>query len=330
MTHAITNALNTNDARSYWDPIEGNIYASIDPAFDRQARSYFPYWVSKWISALGLPIGLLGFVVGTLAHFMGNQIWMFIGIGAFSGSIALILLTDHLSGGKQKSLNTLKRAADKLKFQARAKIPDEKLRSLRSVVSEFFELKVASAIPLHIESELWGTSKKDQVPLWIGLSLIDSFSVLAGPQAQTVGKQGSNFGQCLMFITAYDLARDTGVRVQLFPEYKTPLGPLDIDIQTESVEFNRKYNIRLHSDTSQSKAEAMSAQLLQILTPAFQATLIDLADRFATRIIIDGKSVFFAGYHNLVSNKQSELDGMLGNLLEELSDAAVSFKKFAE
>ncbi|MEM9279309.1 MAG: hypothetical protein AAGA76_12105 [Pseudomonadota bacterium] len=313
----------------FWDPFEGKTDVPVDEVFNRSANAYLPGWVSK-LEPFLLIAGLAGFVIGTIGSFSDDDLWSFAGYGTFGGSVALILLISHLTGSEQKSLQLLKNSADRLGFAARAEIPKARLGEIRSCLKEFFVLKVASAIPLDISTELWGVSKSSKIPLWIGVSLFQAAAVLGGPKNLSHGRQKSAYGKCLMFIVGYQLSRNTGVRVQLFPEIKTPIGPLDIDIQTESVEFNRKYNIRLHSDESQDEAKAMSAQLLQTLTPAFQAKLIDLADRFATRIIIDGKAVFFAGYHILMSDDQAELDTMLTSIITELSEAAVSFKRYAE
>ena len=133
-----------------------------------------------------------------------------------------------------------------------------------------------------------------------------------------------------IMIAAYPLERDTGVTVSLFPEFKTPLGPLEFDIQTESVEFNNIFNIRLEAKDGEKTARTMSAKLLQVLTPAFQATLIELAEHFSTRIIIKGSTVYFAGYKNLVSTDQTEIEHLLQVTVAAFSEAAVSFKRYAE
>ncbi|MEO0496053.1 MAG: hypothetical protein AAF141_01610 [Pseudomonadota bacterium] len=322
----------TGVSGAFWDPFEGDVYVREDLSLNTSTQSVISSYFSN-LSVLLLPVGLIGFCVGLLSHFhilQNSDLLIFGGFGAFGASIALILFIDSLTGTQKKSFQMLKRIADDAGFALRVHTSEARLSHIRARVGEFFTLRFASAIPLVVEAEMWGTSRHNSLPLWIGLSLGQSTSIGSGPKAQTVGTHGRSFGKTLMFIVGYELERDTQVRVQLFPEFKTPLGPLDIDIKTESVQFNSKYNIRLSSDGGKPIAKHMSADLLRLLTPAFQDTLIGLADRYATRIILDGNTVFFAGYHNLVSHDQNELERMVRQTLDQCTLAAVSFKKYAE
>ncbi|MEM1047439.1 MAG: hypothetical protein AAGL24_14875 [Pseudomonadota bacterium] len=309
---------------TYWDPFEG----TQTPALPAPEKGASKWVLPDYLKKLELPLLLLAFPAFAVAAF--SDTYRFYGVAAFTIGVGGGLAINHFSDAEGTLRRRLQAAADALGFAFRGLMPDGRLGTIRRRVPELFTLRIGGSIPLVISTEMWGESPSG-VPLWLGAAALQSAALFGGPkQDRSVGPE-TMFGNTVMMIAGYRLERDTGIRVLIMPEFVTAIGPLDRDIKTESVEFNAKFNIRMSMADGQSAVpDEATADLLRVLTPAFQATLIDLADRFAARVIVDRDTVFFAGYQNVRALDADLLTGLVRSSVDRFAEAAVSFKRYAE
>ena len=307
---------------SHWDPFEGQ----VSPPPENETSSAWAILPASAKRYQG-PLLLLAFPGFALAFFGGTT--MIVGIALVCIGIFGGLGLDILTGGSSAGRSRLKGAADHLGFAFRGTIPPNRLGAIRRRLPEIFRVRVGGSIPLVIESEMWGPAATE-VPCWMGAAAISSMAFFGGPKQSLRGPDQSVQGNTIMMIAAYRLDRDTHVRIVLMPEYVGAVGPLDRDIKTESTDFNNRFNIRLTCRDGEKRMDRATMALLQVLTPAFQTTLTDLADRFAARVIVDRDVVFFAGFRNLQTLDDETLAAFVKETLSEFADAAVSFKAYAE
>ncbi|WP_367718252.1 hypothetical protein AB2N04_08225 [Nitratireductor sp. GISD-1A_MAKvit] len=77
----------------------------------------------------------------------------------------------------------------------------------------------------------------------------------------------------------------------------------------------------------------MTLQVLQILTPATQATMLELAARFHNvGFIVENDVLFFMAQDQLVGESASEggIDRLLPEVLEEFETAKLSIRHYVE
>ncbi|WP_420334216.1 hypothetical protein [Roseibium sp.] len=307
---------------TFWDPFEARIQPAVNAQKDR-VKPMLPASFKK----LEVPLFLLavpGFLLAIFSDSLRPVGFVLVTIG-MAGGFAI----DHLTGASKDRLNRLRAAADELGFRFRSKIPDIRMQKIRAQIPEVFKLRVGGSIPLVIESEMWGTAENG-TPLWVGLGAHSSTALFGGPKQNTVPAGAGAQGNVLMMIAAYRLDRDTSVRLVLMPENLSAVGPLDRDLKTESIAFNNAFNIRVTEREDQGRLDRLSVEMLQVLTPALQTTLLDLADRYAARVIIDRDSVFFAGFRNLQTLDDATLHAFVQEAVGNFSEASVSFKHYAE
>lgn len=309
---------------TFWDPFEG----SQTPAPQGPGK-VGPKWVlPDFLKRLELPLLLLAFPAFAIAAF--SDTYRFYGVAAFTIGIGGGLAINHFSDAEGTLRRRLQAAVEALGFGFRGTLPEGRLGTIRRRIPEIFKLRVGGSIPLVVSSEMWGTSPAG-IPLWLGAAALQSAAFFGGPkQDRSVGPE-TIYGNTVMMVAGYRLERDTGIRVLIMPEFVTAIGPLDRDIKTESVEFNSRFNIRMSMiDGETAVPDAATADLLRVLTPAFQTTLIDLADRFAARVIVDRDTVFFAGYQNLRALEPDQLTELVKSAVDRFAEAAISFKHYAE
>jgi len=317
---------------AFWDPFEGTVAPDNAQKSERTAR------LPESFKKLELPLFLLsvpGFILAIFSESLRPYGFALVTVGMAGG-----FAVEHFTGAAADRLNRIWSAADRLGFRFRPEIPAQRLAAIRRAVPELFSLRIFGSIPLIIESEMWGADP-DGNGLWLGVGAISSATFLGGPKQNdrsaagiamgTVGaKDGGIQGNLVMMIAAYRLERDTGIRLVLMPETVGAVGPLDRDLKTESVAFNKAFNIRVTARDDGGDLDRISMNVLQVLTPAFQTTLLDLADRFAARVIVDRDIVYFGGYRNLQSLEDAVLRPFVEQAVAGFAEASVSFKRYAE
>lgn len=307
---------------SFWDPFEVRIQPPAQ-IVSAPPRPLLPASFKK----LELPLFLLA-LPGFLLAIFSESLRIF-GFALVTFGMAGGFAIDHFTGATQDRLRRLQSAADHLGFQFRAKIPAERLRKIRQKIPEIFKLRVGGSIPLVIESEMWGVAENGS-PLWVGLGAHSSASLFGGPKQSSGAAGAASQGNVVMMVAAYSLDRNTGIRLVLMPESVGSIGPFDRDLKTESIAFNNRFNIRVTARDDQGALDRVSVEVLQVLTPALQTTLLDLADRFAARVVIDGETVYFAGFRNLHGFDDAVLQTFVKEAITGFSEASVSFKHYAE
>jgi len=235
----------------------------------------------------------------------------------------------HFTGSARERLFRLQSAAKALGYVFRAKIPGQRMATIQRNAPEMFKLRVGGSIPLILESEMWGTAQTGN-SMWMGLGVHASAALFGGPRQTETTPDAAVQGNVIMMIAAYKLERDTGARIVLMPENVGAIGPMDRDMKTESVDFNRAFNIRVTGRHSKENLDQMTANVLRVLSPAFQTTLLDLSEHYAARVIVDGDTVFFGGFRNLQSLEEDVLKNFVQQTVTRFADAAVSFKHYAE
>ncbi|MEO1641330.1 MAG: hypothetical protein AAFU41_19015 [Pseudomonadota bacterium] len=311
------------DQTTVWDPIEDQVVASVP-----DASQITQHPLDGFFRMLSLPI-LLGMMIG---FFVGvfSETWRFYGLGFFCLGFVVFFAGDAITGREKKSAARITNAVAANGFLGGTKIPEAKVGKLARRIRSLMTLRVGGSIPLVLEHELWGETAAD-IPFWMGMSVIQSTVYGKGPKANIRSPQSGAHGEFASFIVAYQLDRDTRIRAEIMPEFATAVCPLDRDIKTESTEFNAKYNIRLTMSAGEEvDAQTATAELLQVLTPAFQTVMIGLAETYAARVIIDHDTVFFGGYRNMQTTDEAALAALLQQAIVDFADAATAFKTYAE
>lgn len=307
---------------AFWDPIEG----AVAPEFRRRPERE-PSKLPASFKKLELPLFFLAFP-GFILAFLGDSLLPY-GIALVTFGMAGGFAINHFTGATEDRLERLWKTGEHLGFRFRPEIPASRLRDIRQKIPELFKLRIGGSIPLNIESEMWGRSESG-TPLWLGLGAFSSAAFFGGPKQTTKLANAGAQGNVVMMIAAYKLDRDTGIRIVLMPESLGAVGPFDRDLKTESVAFNDTFNIRVTSRADDGDLDQISVNVLQVLTPAFQTTLLELADRFAARVIVDRDTVYFGGFHNLQSLDDTVLQSFVKEIVAAFAAASTSFKRYAE
>ena len=306
-----------------WDPIDLEVKAH-PPETMAISQSTF----AGLVRSLTLPALIITFIGFFVAVFSDS--WRVPAIGAITVSFAFLLFGDQITGQTSNRAARVANAARAAGHFGGTRLPKDKIARLANRIRNLMVVRIGGSIPLVLEHEIWGNTKEN-VPFWMGLSLNASQAFFGGPKAAVRSNPKQSHGEMAMFIVAYKLDRDTGIRAEIMPEFVTAKGPMDRDIKTESVEFNAKYNIRLTKvDGQKVNGREPSAALLQVLTPATQVVFIGLAEAYAARAIIDGDTVFFGGCRNFQTVDDTALQGLLTQAVEDFAVAATAFKTYAE
>lgn len=306
-----------------WDPIEGQVKATVP---EEHGVTSSP--LAALVRNLTLPaliVCLVGFFVAVF-----SETWRFHGMGVATVGFLFITFGSELTGQNSNRRARIANAARTSGLLGGTKLPKPKIAKLAARIKSLLILRAGASIPIVLEHEVWGKTQAG-IPFWMGLSLIPSQAFFGGPKASVRADRTTTHGETAMFVVAYQLDRDTRIHAEMMPEFVTAKGPLDRDVKTESSEFNAKFNIRLRAENDQKTAKGVSsAALLQVLTPAAQVTLLDLADRYSARVIVDRDTVFFGGYRNFQTTDNTLLQALLTQAIEDFSEAAVLFKTYME
>lgn len=328
------------DGRKVWDPFSGEMNISREVINKPGARIKVP----NAIQTANLILLLVSAVVMTAGFALGYEKIGIIFAGGFCITIALLFLFDALGKEKQVMDYLLFKIAEKhdwaFALMAREftshkmKGPDDMLRSLDvhrdprlepvyKCVPELVRPRTGQLIPTIIQALYWGKSKAG-IPFWMGVGTMVSMG--ASPKAKMQNPElDVSKGTLLTLITAYDLARDTKIRAAITAE--SPAWESGKDIQTESVEFNRRFFIQLKDDDAFEKGKL---ELLRALTPATQDRLLDLWQRYNAQFIFDGATIFMSGYFEAMTEDFDLLEAKCSAAVEDFAEAAQSFKTYVE
>lgn len=179
-----------------------------------------------------------------------------------------------------------------------------RMRQVREAVPELVNLRVGASVGAHFDGEFWGESRGDGLPFWVAIGTMQMDSALAADARLREDAYGGSggFGVLVTLLGAYKIDRQTGVRAVIQPENVMTAGPLDRDIKTEWAAFNAAFRIsgRPVGDET-AKSDDVALAVLRILTPATQATLLDLSGRYsALGFVIDDDLLYFLARDRLV------------------------------
>lgn len=197
-------------------------------------------------------------------------------------------------------------------------------------VGDLLKVKVGRVTMLEFNAFFRGKTSQ-AIPFWMGVGMIQAdMSLAAGELKRDAYGNVGNQAYMIQMLCAYQLDRDTGIRARLLHE--SVLGESKRDFQTESVEFNRLFNISLADKNGKAPedAESQHQALLQALTPATQASLIELKEKYDIQLVIEGDTVFYAGWTKLNSPEFDIIEQHLHGITEAFAQSAVSFKHYVE
>ncbi|MDQ0314689.1 hypothetical protein [Amorphus orientalis] len=209
-----------------------------------------------------------------------------------------------------------------------------RMRQVREAVPELVDLRVGAFTGSDFDGEFWGLSREDGLPFWVAIGTMAMDAALAADQGlrrDAYGGRGG-FGVLISLLGAYRLDRKTGVRAIVQPENVFNLGPLDRDIKTESAAFNEAFRIAGRA-AGDRPAETVELDVLRILTPATQATLLDLMERYrALGFVIDDDVLYFTAQDRLVgaNARPDAVDRHICQVLEDFERAKFSLKRYVE
>ncbi len=335
-----------------WDPFSGEI-----PFHQQSVRKPGKGMeIPGFIRSFGGILLLLGLITCLAAFIYRDALWL--GVPCLCFGLAIIFGADHLNktdanldwllfklakqhGWAFELLPTV-RADQQATMSSRASSSqgnthlaanrkvDPRIGKIHERVGDLLTMKIGRITMVDFRAIYRGNSR-DALPFWMALGVLKSDMTLAASSLKR-DRYGNEGSQAFLFqmLCAYRLDRDTGIRVRLLHEGIT--GESRTDFQTESVEFNRQFNISI-ADKSGNPPEDVETQhhaLLQALTPATQATLIDLKERYDVQLVIDGDTVFYAGWDKLNTTNFDIIDQHIHTMTEAFADSALSFKHYIE
>ena len=316
-----------------WDPITGTLPFARQQVTPPGEGIKLPGWIN---TVLGL-LAIAATIAIVVAFFWRPAAWF--GVPALALSVGGLIGGDMLSKTAEKRDWLFFALAEKNDWAFRLIEREVRYksggRSARSVdpfaervyqrIPELCRARPGQLIPLRFHAMYWGRTKAG-IPFWLGLQQYEVDAALA---AEAIRKDafGGRAAQGRLFnmAVAYDLERDTGIHAHLLAEAFDRDGWSDI--KTESVEFNRRFNISIVDDRV---GDGGRLALLRALTPATQSVLTDLHDRYNAQVVIDGPTIFLAGHDRIMSNEDEVVAARFDALVEQFAEAAVSFKHFAE
>jgi hypothetical protein len=319
--------------QTVWDPFAGTMPFERKQVRVPERGISVPAWIRTLLGLLCIAAAgaiLLAFVWRPAAWF---------GVPALAISVGALMGLDHLAGTRDRREWLFYRLAEHNGWAFRPLKPEMTFgrgaRKVRSVdplsvrvyqqIPELCRSRPGQMIPLQFQAMFWGRIDGD-MPFWMGIQQYEVDATFATEALKTDGfdRRGAQ-GNLYNMALSYDLERDTGIRASLLAE------PFDRDgwrdIKTESVEFNRRFSISLRAQGSDGDGQLA---LLRALSPATQAILIDLHDRYQAQFVIDGNTVHMAGYDRIMSDDDTVVAQHFDQLVHQFAQAATSFKRYAE
>ena len=337
-----------------WDPFVGEIDFRQEEVRKPRTGIKIPGWLQ---SATGILI-LLGILLFVVAIFYRDALWL--GVPCIGIGVAGMLGADYLSNkelqvdwllfdlAKQKnwafevlpSTNRQKAEAleqllsqsrkDNEERQAGMMPMDPRLKRIHERVGDLLRVKIGRVTMLEIDAFFWGETESE-IPFWMAIGLVQSDMTLAASSLKTdrFGNTG-NQAYLLQMLCAYPLDRDTNIRARLLHE--NVVGESRRDFQTESVEFNRHFNISIADRWGNPPDDVKSKELalVQVLSPATQATLIELKTKYDVQVVIDGDTIFYSGWDKLNTDDFGIVARHIASIGEAFAESAVSFKDYVE
>lgn len=321
--------LNKDPARVMWDPFGRTQFHKRDSVVARHRQIVaVPSWVIKY-SAVGAAISILGLVLGLVFGYEALGLAFMVPTFVFS---IILAFANYLNGENVEAEKRYLRLAERKDWAYRRVIEDKQhvgVPDSHDYLQVLVKPRLGQLIPMVPKAQYWGRSAKG-IPFWMIVGDIDTFdksrtrSTIVQSVPRDAGDKG-NRGVTYTFIVAYDLDRDSGIRAQLLAE--VPGLDSRRDLQTESIQFNRTYNISLLKSAEHVKCKQ---KLLQVLTPATQDVMLQLWDDYRAQFVFNGPTVFMGGYFSVMNTDDAVLEAHFDELLDACAEAALSFKLYAE
>lgn len=328
-----------------WDPFGRERYLErAHVAKPLKPPIKLPDWAKKLLGKLADLMGL-AVLFGVLSLFVilfFSKEWAaLVGVSSIVGG-GLISVIHHLLGDNSHLLFERYRNLAKQKNWAFAIVTKDQEGRHKAFPPGYTFLRpltlprLGQPLPLIPVAEFWGKTDQTAVPFWMVVGSAGTYdssrtrSTIAKNIPRKAGNEGSR-GVTFTVLTAYDLDRDSGIRAQLVAE--APKMESRRDIQTESSQFNRIYNISVlegaRGGSNQSDA-AGKQNLLQLLTPATQDVMLRLWEKYRAQFVFDGATVYMSGYFSIMSDEDAVILAHFDELLEAFAEAVQSFKQYVE
>lgn len=324
----------TDRIATHWDPFSGKRSAVRETVADPGEGMKVPGWITTGLLLLSLfaTVGLVATLVWPgLAWFAVPALCISIG-----GIIGIEILK---KSGKKRDWRFYQ-LAEKNGWSFKLIAPERQSKRNGRTIIEVDPLATSvyekigvlcrprpgQLIPLKLQAMYWGDTPGG-MPFWLGLQEfeVDATMAMEALKKDGFGNRGLQ-GKLFNLVVAYRLERDTGIVATLLAE------PLDrdgwLDAKTESSEFNNRFKIAVEPASGSFEDPALA--LLRALTPATQASLIALDDRYRLQMMIDGETVFFSGTDRIMSEDEAAIGRHFAELVNQFSEAAVSFKHYVE
>lgn len=340
-----------NAVSGHWDPVQGTISVETDDISQIKTGITLPAPVRRFLPIAALAAMLWTFVQGFL-----SDGFPFIPVAVTTVLFGAFIFAAELENEDgRKTLRRVRLARQKGwtytgKLMERVmayktawssdgaerraqRVKSERARAVETLVPELTKLQVGAFMGAEFDGEFWGKSTKDDLPFWMAIGAMQMEAGLAADKSLREDAHGGKggFGVFFSLLGAYRIGRKTGVRAVIRPENLVNRGPLDRDIKTESVQFNAAFNI---TGTAKSGDEnAVEHDILRILTPATQATMLDLLQRYHNvGFVVDDDVLFFMAQDRLVGRNANpdRIDTLLAGIAADFEEAKFAIKRYVE
>ncbi|WP_349365605.1 MAG: hypothetical protein ABL311_11670 [Nitratireductor rhodophyticola] len=338
--------------RRHWDPFEGEISVETPDTSSIRKGVALPIWLKR----LPLPAALLALIWTMVAGFTGNS-FPFAPVAVTTLAFGAIFLVEMLENADGRRLvRRVRIARDRgwsytgrfLEWQIERtpvrdseghyerrsqRVKPPRLEKIEARIPELTKARAGSFMGVRLDGEFWGDSREDSLPLWVAVGAMQMEAGLGMREMRRDARGGKGgYGQFFSLLGAYRIDRKTGIRAVIRPESIVNRGPLDRDIKTESIQFNERFHVSGRPMTKRDSRD-VTQEVLQILTPATQASMLDLAARFHNLgFIVEDDVLFFMAQDRLAGENASEggIDRLLPGMLEEFEAAKLSIRRYVE
>ena len=221
-------------------------------------------------------------------------------------------------------------------FERRTRLQkSERMLKIEAQLPELTTLQVGAFMGALLDSEFWGPlpGQPDQ-PMWMAVGTTQMEAGMGSARTRRDGRGGQGgYGQLYTVVGAFQLGRDTGVRAAIAPESLFRKGPLDRDLKTESAEFNATFRIAGRAISGGRAEREVEQEVLRILTPATQTSLLDLkAAHHKVGCVVEAEVLYFMVQDWLSGDNATEaaLDRLLPEILGQFQVAQQSFRTYVE
>lgn len=336
---------------THWDPIQGEISVETPDVSDIRTGVVLPAPVRRF-----LPIGAILALLWTMAQAIWTDAFPFVPVAVTTVMFALFFLAGELENRDGRQTKRRVEFARRKGWSYTGKLM-ERMRQLGTVmtsdgadrrthlvkseralaveqrVPELTKLQVGSFVGAQFDGEFWGTSSEDGLPFWLAIGVMEMEAGLAANPVLRRDASGGigGFGFFYSLLGAYRIGRSIGTRAVIRPESLFNKGLLDRDIKTGTVAFNEAFHVS-GTGTADRDADPELA-VLRILTPATQAVLLDLRERYHTvGFVVDDDVLFFMAQDKLVGANAhpDRVDALLAGVLTDFEKAKFALKDSVE